>query len=362
MLAALAAASLIYGAIGVLDDAEREGSLLWDLRFYRAAAARWHAGEDPFLDDGAQVGYYYSISVTPLHARVFHRFEAEGVYLLVMVLAISATIWLSISAARAPPEIVLPCALYALAFGGAEALYTLGAGNLAWLVSLLAAVALWGASRGRWPLFYVLIGLASLLKPYTLALLLVPWVLRSVSPLIVLALVPIVVDGALGRALRPEWVASRTEAIWLGIIEPLQLRYTVAGRLSRLLHDLGLDVGAATALAVGVQLAICAAIALLVRRRLRGPDVQPPAFALATVTAFTAVIRMAGYDAYLFAPATFVAFWYALESSPSRPARAAVTAILALGVFKEGLVYLPLLILLWLLISRAPLTAKRGAS
>lgn len=340
-------ASLVYGVVGAWHvDAGREGERLWDLRYYRLAAGRWQSGLDPYLDGDEPTGYYYPPAVTPLLAAVAAAFEAVPLYAAAMTLATAAALALAVAAVRPPPDTRLVCWLYALAFGNSEVAYLLVSGNLAWVPGLGTAAALWAASRGRWPLFYLLIGLASLIKPYTLLLLVVPVALRRTSALAALALLPLTVEAVISWRLWPELGASRLAAIRAGVIEPLQLRYSFAGSLSGILTDRGLDAGAATLLAALSQAALVLALVLTLRRR-------PPAdarrgLALAAVAAVAAYPRMAGYDAFVFGPAVFVAF---LPSIPGRGAAASgpVTAVrsaaLLLLLLKEGLVLLPVLAL-----------------
>ncbi len=351
LLGGLAVVSLFYGIWGAIGDIEYQGEPLWDLDYYRTAAARWHVGLDPFLTEtGEPTGFYYTPTTAPLVAAIFFDFQADVFYALLVAMAIPGALLLSIRSVRPGREVLALCWLYALAFGNAEVIYLLASGNLAWLAGLLQAGALFAASRQRWTLFYVLVGVAALIKPYSLLLLVMPFVLGAVSMRAVIAfVVPLVIDTFLTRGIWPELAASRAHAIWLGVIEPLQLRYSLAGRLSRLFARLELDPATATTLAVLLQLAVATAIVILLRRR--RPSDRQTAFALAVVAAFSALPRMAGYDAFVFGPAVFVAFW--LGAGKEVPWRSAVVCALALlaGLLKEGLAILPLLTLaaLWLL-------------
>ncbi len=348
LLGVLAILSLSYGIVGAALDVEREGRILWDLDYYRTAAARWHAGLDPYLTASGPTGYYYAVTAAPLLAYIFLDFQADLLYALLVVVAIAGALLLAVRSVRPAPHIMALCWLYALAFGNAEVVYLLASGNLAWFAGLLQAGALFTASRGRWTLFYLFVGVASLIKPYSLVLLIVPFALGALSVWAVIAFVPLAVDTVLSRTLWPDLAASRVTAIWMGVIEPLQLRYSLAGRLSRLLARLEMDVATATLLAVLVQLAVATAVVILLRRR--RPSDHRRAFALAVVAAFSALPRMAGYDAFVFGPAVFVAFLLGSDSQVSR--RSAVVCALALlaGLLKEGLAVLPLLALaaLWL--------------
>ncbi len=342
------ALSLAYAVPGALRNAEIHDGFLWDLDYYREAAAAWSAGADPYTEGRSPSGYYYTPIVTPLVARVFLGFEAETPYAVLAGIAIGAALWLALLAARPPAGSAHLCWLYALAFAGAEVIYVLATGNLAWLVGLLLAGALLAASRRSWPLFYLLVGLASLLKPYSLALLVVPLALGELSAWSVFALAPLAIDSVVSRLLWPGLAESRLEAIWSGILEPLNLYYSLAGRLSRLLGDLGLEAWSATAIAYGAQLAVAALLLLQVRRRRKA--LAGRAFALAVVAAFAVVPRMGGYDAYIFGPAIFAAFWTA--RGQIRPRAATIVGLLAVGVglLKDGLAALPLVALAALLV------------
>lgn len=154
--------------------------------------------------------------------------------------------------------------------------------------------------------------------------------------------------------------ASRAEAVWMAVIEPLQLRASLAGRLSRFLaRQLDVEVSTATLISVAVQLAVALGLALALRaRRSEG---APVPFALAVVAAFSAIPRMAGYDAFAFGPAVFVAFMSSLEEGAySRSARVALVALFA-GLAKEGLALLPLLALAAVWLRRPWKTPGRGA-
>jgi hypothetical protein len=343
-------AALTYGVLGVRRDVARQGQALWDLDYYRTAAERWSSGLDPYVSDGRPTGYYYCVTVTPLVAGAFLDFEAEALYAAVVCLAVLAALGLSMVATRVRPDELVLCSVYAVAFGNAEALYACASGNLSWLTGLLLAAALWGASRDRWVAFYALLGVASLIKPYALVLLLVPLALGALSPWALLSFVPLLLDAALGASLWPELPASRLRAIWLGVIEPFQLRYSLTGRLSRILADnLGWGAAAATGVAAAVQFAVAGALALGVRRY-PGPEPRR-AFALAVMAGFAALPRMAGYDAFLFGPAVFVAFVPARVRGTS--AVAGLLALLA-GLLKEGLAVLPVLALVAVWLRPAP--------
>ena len=172
-------------------------------------------------------------------------------------------------------------------------------------------------------------------------MLLVPFVLRALSRWALLAFVPVVVEAVASRVFWPELVESRVEAIWLGVVEPLQLRYSLAGRLSRVLVKLDLDVLTATLLAVAFQIAIACLFALYLRRQ--SIENEGRAFALAVVAAFSAIPRMAGYDAFVFGPAVFAAFWIGLDARRSKRAGLACGLVVFAGLLKEGLAVLPLL-------------------
>ncbi len=352
LLGVLAVLSLAYGAWGALvEDAAAQGGLLWDLGYYRDAAARWSAGLDPYQTDGSHTGYYYSLVLTPLISEVFLEFAAERLYAALVALAVLATLALALRAV-APAVAGSPLVwLYALAFGNADSVYVVASGNLGWLVGLLQAGGLLAASRGAWTSFYVLIGIAALFKPYSLLLLAVPFALGALTPRALLALAPPALNALLAAALWPGLAASRTAAIWSGVIEPLQLRYSLAGRLSRVLVDLGADVPMATLLAVAAQLSVALAFLLALRWGSGSGDRQ--AFALALVAAFVALPRMAGYDAYVFGPAVLAAFLPVARSAPRGAAMAAGVALVA-GLFKEGLALLPPLALAALLLAAPP--------
>jgi hypothetical protein len=341
----------VYGALGVHRDVRSQGRLLWDLDYYRTAAARWSAGLDPYLADGQQTGYYYCVSVTPLVASLFPDFEATALYGVIAALGVAAALWLVMGAVRT--EHALLCALYALAFGNADALYAWASGNLSWFTGLLLAAALFAASRGRWLGFYCLVGVASLVKPYALALLVVPTALGVLSPWALVALVPLALDVLLAAALWPELPVSRLEAIRLGVIEPLQLRYSLAGRLSRVFAERLAPV-TATVAAAAVQLGVVAALVVRLRRTARaGEQDQRRLFPLAVVVGFSTLPRMAGYDAFLFGPALFAAF-QPLLANRSRWVVAAAALTLLAGLLKEGLAVLPILTLATLLLLPRP--------
>ncbi len=348
LLGVLAILSLSYGIVGAALDVEREGRILWDLDYYRTAAARWHAGLDPFLTASGPTGFYYAVTTAPLVASIFHDFQGDLLYALLAVVAIAGALLLSVRSVRPAPHVMALCWLYAVALGNAEVVYLLASGNLAWFAGLMQAGALFTASRGRWTLFYLFVGVASLIKPYSLLLLIVPFALGALSVWAVIAFVPLAVDTVLSRILWPDLAASRVTAIWMGVIEPLQLRYSLAGRLSRLLARLELDVAMATLIAVLVQLGVATALVILLRRR-RPSDPQR-AFALAAVAAFSALPRMAGYDAFVFGPAVFMAFFLGSDSRASRHLTIICALALFAGLLKEGLAILPLLALaaLWL--------------
>jgi hypothetical protein len=351
LLGGLAILSLAYGTFGAFLDAERHDKFLWDLDYYRAAAERWSAGLDPYLSNSAPTGYYYSVTVTPLVGRLFSGFEAELLYTGLMSVALMLALAMSLRAVRAPPPAALLCWLYTLAFGNAEAVYVLASGNLACFTGLILAAALVAASRDKWVPFYLLVGIAALIKPYALLLLAVPFALRKVHKAATISVIPWAFDTAVTWTLLPELASSRVNAIRVGVIEPLQLRYSFSGRLSRVLADqLELEASTATLIAVLAQLALAMAFALSLR--LRPPTDARRHFALAVVAAFAALPRMAGYDAFIFGPPVLVAF---LPRSASGRSSSVVVAILALlsGLLKEGLAILPLLALVaWQLTSR----------
>lgn len=344
LLGALAILSLVYGTVGAFRDAESHGKFLWDLDYYRATAARWDAGLDPYLEGTSPTGYYYSVTVTPLLARLFSGFEADLRYVGFMWVALMLSLALSLAAVKAPPPTAMVCWLYALAFGNAETVYVLATGNLAGFIGLVLAGALLAAAREKWLLFYLLVGIAALIKPYSLLLLAVPLALGKLSTLSGISLIPWAFDTVVSWTLFPELAASRVQAIRAGVIEPLQLRYSLAGRLSRVLADqLEMEASTATLIAVVAQLAI--ALALAISLRLWRPTDRRRAFALAVVAAFAALPRMAGYDAFIFGPGVLVAFFPPSdEGTPKIPTVAAVLVLLC-GLFKEGLAILPLLAL-----------------
>ncbi len=356
MLGLVTLLSLSYGLSGAFLDVDRDG-WLWDTEVYEAMAERWHSGSDPYMADGSATSYFLAVTVTPLLARVFHDFEAKLLYSLLAVWATAGALLLSVRAVRPAGSAALLCWLYVVAFANAEVFYLVASGNLTWLASLVAAAALLTASRGQWTRFYILVGVAALLKPYFLAMLMVPFALGSLSLGAVLAFLPTVADGIVSRVLWPDLAASRLEGIWNGIIVPLQLRKSLAGQLSRLLAELDLSPMTATALAVAFQFSVALALAMLLRRR--RPGDPGLAFAIAVVAAFAAVPRQSGYDAFVFAPAIFVTFWPGLKGRV-RPLFA-MTCLLTLlaGLFKDDLAFLPLLALaaLWL----RPLPASGGA-
>lgn len=336
--------SLAYGVLGAFEDSQLQGEAFWDLDYYRAAAGRWDAGQDPYLAEGRPTGYYYSITATPILARVFLGFEATGLYAVISTIGLLTALTLLVLAVRPPPGTVVLCWLYALAFGNADVIYAFASGNLAWLTGLLMAGALFAASRERWVPFYVLVGLASLIKPYALFLFAVPLSLGALSPLAVIGVLPIAVDALLAWAVWPTLVASRTQAVLLGVVEPLQMRYSITGRLSRALAtQFGMEASTATLVALLVQLGVAAAIALVVYKRCPRPDRR--CLALAAVGAFAAFPRMAGYDAYVFGPAVLIGFLSGEEDTPSRRAAVASAIVLVAGLLKEGLAVLPLVAL-----------------
>lgn len=359
VLGILALLSLSYGLAGAFIDSDAKG-WLWDLEFYQAAAERWHSGSDPYIADGSTTAYFLPVTVTPLLARVFLDFQAELLYAMLSVLATAGALLLSVRAVNPLPSATLLCWLYVVAFGNSEAIFLPASGNLTWLASLIAAAALLTASRGHWTRFYVLVGVASFLKPYFLALVIVPFALGSLSVGVVIAFLPIIADAIVSRVFWPDLAASRLEGIWNGIIEPLQLRHSLAGQLSLLLGRLDLHPATATVLAVLVQLSVALALVILLRRR--GPNDPRLAFAIAAVAAFAAVPRQSGYDAFVFGPAIFVAFFPGLEGrAPRQLAIACFLALLA-GLLKEGLAFLPLLALaaVWLSPSAMNGAPERG--
>lgn len=363
VLIALAIASIVYGTFGAFLDAERHGTFLWDLDYYRLAAARWTAGDDPYLVEGSPTGYFYSVSATPLLARLFFGFESELAYAILTFLALGAALALTVSASRPPPRATPLCWIYAIAFGNSEVAYALATGNLATFTGLLMAGALMAASRRWWLFFYLLIGVASLIKPQALLLLVLPFALGELSKRAVVSLVPWCLDAALSWALWPELAASRAGAIWMGVVEPLQLRYSLAGRLSRLLDGSpGLDATTATMIALLVQLAVAVALAIAVRQR--GEPHSPRGFALAAVAALAMLPRMGGYDAFVFGPAVLVAFLQPTTAKTERRgASLAAAVVLLAGLFKEGLAVLPLCALAAVLLSaRGPGTAGSEAT
>lgn len=356
ILGIVAFLSLSYGIVGGFLDVDSKG-WLWDTEVYEATAERWHTGSNPYIADGSTTSYFLAVTATPLLARVFHDFEAKLLYSLLAVWATAGALLLSVRAAGPLPSATLLCWLYVIAFANAEVFYLIASGNLTWLASLVAAAALLTASRGQWTRFYIFVGVASLLKPYFLALLIVPFALGALSPGVVLALLPSVADVIVSGVLWPAIAVSRLEGIWNGIIMPLQLRKSLAGQLSRLLAELDLNPATATVLAVVFQLSVALALVMLLRRR--GPSQPRLAFAIAVVAAFAAVPRQSGYDAFVFGPAIFVAFFPGLKGGV--PPLFAITCLLTLvaGLFKDDLAFLPLLALAaaWL----SPLPLSEGA-
>jgi len=339
VLVAGATALLPYRVLKALRYGEPLGGPLWDLDVYRLAASRWAAGLDPYWAGGETTGYIYSPSITPLMTAVFRDFGAELAYLVVMVAAVVATVLLLFrSLVPAWPPLWL-CGVYAVAFGSGEIPYLLLTGNLAWFAGILAAVAIAAGARGRWSWFYVLVGLIALVKPYLLALLVVPLALRRISPWAALAAAPLAIDALLTAYLWPGLAASRALSVGTRVIESMQLGYSLSGRFSRVLERWwGMEPVPATVLAGLAQVAVAALVIILVRRR--GADPRAPA--LAVVAAFALVPRMGGYDAFLFGPAFMAGLW------PARHARLAGASALGGGVvlaglFKEGLALLPVL-------------------
>lgn len=339
----LAVVSLTHGLRTTAVKTVERG-LFWDVEYYRAAAERATRGLDPYLANGEPTGYFYSPSVTPLVALVFEGFDAHALYGALIGVALVAALALVIAACRRPEAPLLLAAVYTLAFGNGKPPYLFVSGNLAWLVGLGQAAALYAAFRGKWRLFYLIIGCAALVKPHALAMLLVPLAMRALSPWVLLALAPPFIDFLLGLTLWSDLAQSRAEAIWTGLVEPLRLRYSLASGLARGLVGLGLmGAGGAIALAMAVQTALAATLALLIRARSALDPTR--ALALATIAACCALPRVTTYDAFVFGPAVFFAFWPARIHS-----RAALPlAVLALGLFKEGMPILPLAMLAALL-------------
>ncbi len=96
-----------------------------------------------------------------------------------MGVGIVAALALTIGALRRRSAPLLLCVLYTLALGNGQALYLFLSGNLTWLAGLLKGASLLVASRRQWRAFYLLVGVAALIKPDALVLLVLPFALRA---------------------------------------------------------------------------------------------------------------------------------------------------------------------------------------
>lgn len=189
-------------------------------------------------------------------------------------------------------------------------------------------------------------GVAALIKPYSLAMLIVPFLMRSLSSRAFIAGAPLAVDALVSRWLWPGLIEDRGEAVWRAVGESMRLGNSLTGGVSRVLVKLGL-AGPEAALALGAvaHLGFVAILILTLRNKVAE---ERRGLAWATVAVCCALPRMAAYDAFIFGPAVLVALW------PIRGRAAnlgpAASAILALALFKEAFVVLPVVLSVYLVL------------